>query len=1657
MTVSPVTSEGTTISGTTIKATTVSPTPYCGGFISVPSDGVETVISPNYPEDYDDNLLCEWTVSASPGKRIRVHVEDFKTEKRHDYLDLGDGHDMDKEASRFETLTGNEKEQSHVTATDKMWMRFVTDHRKTYRGFKINLSEENECVNQSVVIPTGGSTIITSPNYPENYEDSVFCEWIVSTESLGNIRVYVDHFKTERNYDWVDMGTDSNSMNLSTRILHESGNKKTPHEFYTPSSIVWLTFMSDHDKTDDGFHMQLFDDACVAEHLTSESGVILSPNYPDDYPHNLDCVWVIQLPAGERIHLIFVDFYVEKNYDKLLIGEGLDPNSDEYVEFTHRHDGEHYFSPSNEMWLRFQTDWDKSKRGFDITYNSFNCPEGYTVGYNYGCYKFVEDPEDWDEARQDCESTEDGDLVIIDNEDELEFVRDAMDISDFWVGYYDVAEEGNWVWIDCSESTVWHLDNWAVLQPSGRAYEDCVVVNSFGRWNDVDCRHNQPYVCEITPKPFEEEDKNVQSVDGEAMSSSEILVTWTISEYNCDVLGYYVKYHRLDWVGGAVVVDVPGGAMTETMLTRLDSSTWYALYVAAYTHKGALEYVEGDPVQTHEVVKPPEPVPDEPSKHCGSNYTVKNDSVIRITSPNYPAHYGDNEYCEWYLDTSEGNTFLVHLRDMKTEYLYDWVDIGHGSDNGVSDSRVHHMSGVFRPWLYWQSESNEIWVKFTSDSTFTRRGFMLDVEVTFQEVPTEKPIPTEPALPETGCRENITIPSGGYVTVYSPNYPADYENDMDCLWLVDTQSGLRINVTFIAFETEYCHDWLEIGNSHNYHDLTTSVLRISGSQDQDALQSSDDDIWITFTSDYSITASGFHLVLSEIYETDPACGDELFISEDGQELIQSPNYPEHYNNNDFCKWKARTESPAQEILIVIDAFETETNYDWLEIGYTGTEGETVMLLYRFSGSEVSGSYTTPGQDALLLWRSDQSVTDRGFSVRLLSVDPCGATIVAPSGHVTSPFYPRLYPHNSDCIWTIEVSSSMIIQMTFVEFELEENYDYLYIGEGDVPGVHTVAELTGDEIPKDIIINNHLAWLRFNSDLSGDGAGFRLEYEEIMEDPLIAKPCGGSYYVKYASILYIQSPNYPSDYYNNEHCSWNFTADDGMLIFANFRDFATELAFDWVNMGNGLNTDDLSTMILRHSGQRIPSPQLSSGPHLWLTFITDNTVVHRGFLLQLEAVNDTESSPPKPTEPVITTPEPLPECGGHIQLPAAGYVNVTSPYYSDNYPHNELCEWTVNTTTYGRRIRVIYIDFYTERRFDYLELGDGLDLTDRFSRTDKHSGRRLPSPFTTHTSEMWMRFVTDQSVAYRGFHIQLREEIDCEETMYYPIPAGGSVSIRSPYYPDIYDHNMFCEWRVTAETGRNIRVVIQEFQTERNYDWVDIGTGLNSIDLSTRLMHMSGERQIEYYTISSDDAWMTFSSDCSRNDYQGFVIEYLDDGCSSETLTDESGTILSPMYDSPYPHNSDCIWIIDVSDDDDDFSAQITMVFNDFNLEYRYDNLLIGVGDDPDSDPDWVLTGYETPETLEIRSAKVWLRFQSDMSISRRGFNLTYTMECPSGYEFGPGEHCYKFVPRNSSWDEGRDDCHDTIDSDLVVIETDEELAYIRQKMMYNSFWIGKNI
>ena len=56
-------------------------------------------------------------------------------------------------------------------------------------------------------------------------------------------------------------------------------------------------------------HSFVFEAVCGGD-LETESGQLASPNYPEDYHPNKECIWKISVPEGYQVALKFQSFEV---------------------------------------------------------------------------------------------------------------------------------------------------------------------------------------------------------------------------------------------------------------------------------------------------------------------------------------------------------------------------------------------------------------------------------------------------------------------------------------------------------------------------------------------------------------------------------------------------------------------------------------------------------------------------------------------------------------------------------------------------------------------------------------------------------------------------------------------------------------------------------------------------------------------------------------------------------------------------------------------------------------------------------------------------------------------------------------------------------------------------------------------------------------------------------------------------------------------------------------------------------------------------------------------------------------------------------------------------------------------------------------------------
>ncbi|XP_052441445.1 CD209 antigen-like protein C [Carassius gibelio] len=107
-------------------------------------------------------------------------------------------------------------------------------------------------------------------------------------------------------------------------------------------------------------------------------------------------------------------------------------------------------------------------------------------------YFFSSEKKNWNESRRYCRERG-TDLIIINNREEQDFVKNICGSDHFWIGLTDVEEEGRWKWVDGSTLT---SGFWASGEPNDYlGKEDCANTRSSG-WFDAQCDGSVKWICE---------------------------------------------------------------------------------------------------------------------------------------------------------------------------------------------------------------------------------------------------------------------------------------------------------------------------------------------------------------------------------------------------------------------------------------------------------------------------------------------------------------------------------------------------------------------------------------------------------------------------------------------------------------------------------------------------------------------------------------------------------------------------------------------------------------------------------------------------------------------------------------------------------------------------------------------------------------------------------------------------------------------------------------------------------------------------------------------------------------------------------------------------------------------------------------------------------
>nr|XP_026695897.1 cubilin-like [Ciona intestinalis] len=566
---------------------------------------------------------------------------------------------------------------------------------------------------------------------------------------------------------------------------------------------------------------------------------------------------------------------------------------------------------------------------------------------------------------------------------------------------------------------------------------------------------------------------------------------------------------------------------------------------------------------------------------CGESIT--HETYGDIKSPGYPGNYPPNRDCYWTIEVAAG--FVVQLMfgtlalETHDNCTFDFLEIR----NGLLETNLilaRYCSSLSPPPLL--STAPGVWIYFHTDPYVSDAGF----HITWSQQP----------VGISGC--------GGYHddedgVIISPNYPNLYLRNQECYYQIHIGVGGKILfiITNMDIEDhEECSwDYLELRDGSDENSLL--VGRFCGQTTPPPFTSTTNDLWMKFRSDEAQGGSGFRATYTV------ACGG-MYTAPNGQ--LQSPYYPLTYPANKDCFYEIRQE-PGNFIMLMFDDVEIEEeadcNYDYIEV----RDGSTTdaPLLSKICGTTIPAPIMSSHNYMWIHFASDAHTGGGGFHATYTTeYTGCGGLYTTPSGSIQSPDHPTPYPHGANCSYYISVHPTLLVNLRFLSFALEQPNDdgvcgdFVEVFDDQV----SLGRYCGTTSPPDILSTSYKVTIFFSAGQTINNDGFAAAYSTVNA----TTACGG---LVTANQGYITSPNYPSNYDDMRDCVWVVTVQTSLQIRVNFSDFSLESPnsegvcdADYLEIRNG-GYDD-SALIGTYCGTSISSYFVTHGNQMFVKFSTN---------------------------------------------------------------------------------------------------------------------------------------------------------------------------------------------------------------------------------------------------------------------------------------------------------------------------------------------------------------------------------------------------------------------------------------------------------------------
>ncbi|KAL9973791.1 hypothetical protein ACROYT_G020293 [Oculina patagonica] len=857
------------------------------------------------------NSSCEWNITAPEGKiiRIDVFVYDFDLSCDKEYVRILDGPGKSSKILAEYCLTSTKWGNDRFYSSGRsLWIETKQGigNYSTYLHVSYKTIDFEDCsLNTTLDAPLSPvEHNFSSPYWPDRYPINKTCGWYVTAPANHTVVLHLtyrlDRYSMKDKVEVYD--ADGSELSLVS-VYGGSLNRKTA-TVYSKFRRLYVLFKSDDEKNgimEEGLFVSYT--AITPAHscssgnswdenqnivLKDPSGVIKTPGYPSNYPHNLihQCYWKIFAPKGKVVRVDFSSFRLPRGTCVDVVNA---INNKFPMKTTHCVEKPSFvvYSMTNELGIKVQEHYGLTGPGFTANYtvvtadSSGTCrpSENSTVhmageGMSFASPGFPLPPENGS-----CNwniSVPPGNFIKL-----IFWVFGPCNSS--YAEVYDVTNS-TWVYLGkfCSITTAQErvvyskgnnlLVTYVTTSPASSSSSTRGFLASYETVKAVPAT----YACS-RPGGLRTE---LHGTSGDLASyqypmpySNDASCSWTIEvpvgylinltfhsfdlqqSQNCQADYVAIKqgkyYFKADEIGRFCGSSLPGVIQSNTSKMYVDfvvdSSGRYPGFHASY-------------------VAVPNPA-------MGPCNTQGIDNVIplsgesgRLYSPLYPQTFPNKMTCTWIISVPEGNFVMLKITSFFLAYICKEgtnLEIRDGQSS-TSDLLKTFCGQTYESAVF--SNGRYLWVRFQSsqDSFQYGTGFNALFETVNQ-------LPASFSCTAQNLRTKLESETG---TLASYNYPLPYDDSVECVWNINVDTDYKIELSFDFFNlsdsTDCSEDYVEVRDG--MWDTSDLVGKYCGAKKPSKITSDAWDLRIAFKSSGKTKYPGF----KASYETKKST-DVLYI------------------------------------------------------------------------------------------------------------------------------------------------------------------------------------------------------------------------------------------------------------------------------------------------------------------------------------------------------------------------------------------------------------------------------------------------------------------------------------------------------------------------------------------------------------------------------------------------------------------------------------------------------------------------------------------------------------------------------------------------------------------------------------------------------------